>query len=101
MIHLYQNNGYNIVLDVNSGAVHVVDEIAYDVIGFLERENPLHTVESLGTEETKARLWEAFADKFAREDVFDVLEAVIGLAGEGRLFARDVYEDFKIGRAHV
>ena len=94
MIHLYQNNGYNIVLDVNSGAVHVVDEIAYDVIGFLERENPLHTVESLGTEETKARLWEAFADKFAREDVFDVLEAVIGLAGEGRLFARDVYEDF-------
>jgi len=94
VIHLYQNNGYNIVLDVNSGAVHVVDEIAYDVIGFLERENPLHTVESLGTEETKARLWEAFADKFAREDVFDVLEAVIGLAGEGRLFARDVYEDF-------
>ena len=74
MIHLYQNNGYNIVLDVNSGAVHVVDEIAYDVIGFLERENPLHTVESLGTEETKARLWEAFADKFAREDVFDAIK---------------------------
>ena len=33
MIHLYQNNGYNIVLDVNSGAVHVVDKAAYDVIG--------------------------------------------------------------------
>ena len=32
MIHQYQNNGYNIVLDVNSGSVHVVDQEAYDVI---------------------------------------------------------------------
>ena len=32
MIHQYKNNGYNIVLDVNSGSVHVVDEVAYDVI---------------------------------------------------------------------
>ena len=42
MIHLYQNNGYNIVLDVNSGAVHVVDKAAYDVIGALEEQNELH-----------------------------------------------------------
>ena len=39
VIHLYQNNGYNIVLDVNSGAVHVVDKAAYDVIGALESQN--------------------------------------------------------------
>ena len=32
MIHQYKNNGYNIILDVNSGAVHVVDDIVYDVI---------------------------------------------------------------------
>ena len=32
MIHAYQLNGYNIVLDVYSGAVHVVDEVAYDMI---------------------------------------------------------------------
>ena len=32
MIHQYKNNGYNIVMDVNSGAVHVVDEVTYDVI---------------------------------------------------------------------
>ena len=30
MIHCYKNNGYNIVLDVNSGSVHVVDDIIYD-----------------------------------------------------------------------
>ena len=33
MVHQYKNNGYNIVLDSNSGSVHVVDEVAYDIIG--------------------------------------------------------------------
>ena len=36
MIHRYKNNGYNIVLDVNSGCVHVVDDIAYDAIGLYD-----------------------------------------------------------------
>ena len=31
MVHQYKNNGYNIVLDVNSGAIHVVDDVTYDV----------------------------------------------------------------------
>ena len=36
MIHQYQLNGYHIVLDVYSGAVHVVDEVAYDMIALYE-----------------------------------------------------------------
>ena len=32
MVHQYQLNGYNIVLDTCSGAIHVVDEVAYDII---------------------------------------------------------------------
>ena len=36
MIHQYKNNGYNIVLDVNSGSVHVVDDVVYDVIPAVE-----------------------------------------------------------------
>ncbi len=40
MIHQYKNNGYNIVLDVNSGSVHVVDELVYEVIGLLLRKCP-------------------------------------------------------------
>ena len=36
MIHQYKSNGYNIVLDVNSGSVHVVDELAYDIIALYE-----------------------------------------------------------------
>ena len=43
VIHQYQNNGYNIVLDVNSGAVHVVDQEAYDVIAALTELNEEHT----------------------------------------------------------
>ena len=36
LIHQYQLNGYNIVLDTYSGAIHVVDEIAYDMIAMFE-----------------------------------------------------------------
>ena len=36
MVHVYQNNGYYIALDVNSGAVHVVDEVVYHLIPALE-----------------------------------------------------------------
>ncbi len=36
MVHQYKNNGYNIVLDVNSGSVHVVDDVVYDVIPLVE-----------------------------------------------------------------
>ena len=62
VIHQYQNNGYNIVLDVNSGSVHVVDKIAYDVIGCLEEQNPLHTTETL----KRLRLWSIWRNIWER-----------------------------------
>ena len=37
MLHQYKNNGYNIVLDVNSGSVHVVDELMYDAMAVGEK----------------------------------------------------------------
>ena len=37
MVHIYKNNGYNIVMDVNSGAVHVVDELVYDIVSLINR----------------------------------------------------------------
>ncbi|MBR5359924.1 MAG: thioether cross-link-forming SCIFF peptide maturase, partial [Lachnospiraceae bacterium] len=36
MIHAYKNNGYNIVLDVNSGSVHVVDDVVFDLTEVVE-----------------------------------------------------------------
>ena len=39
MIHQYKNNGYNIVMDVCSGAIHVVDDVTYDVIALYEEKS--------------------------------------------------------------
>ena len=39
MIHQYKLGGYNIVLDICSGSVHVVDEVAYDVIEIFEEKS--------------------------------------------------------------
>ena len=94
MIHLYQNNGYNIVLDVNSGAVHVVDQEAYDVIGALERQNEFHTPETLRAPETASFLKDELGGRYSEEDLADILEAVTALTEEGRLFTRDVYEGY-------
>ena len=94
VIHQYQNNGYNIVLDVNSGAVHVVDQIAYDVIACMEEMNEFHTKETLLEKETESYLLEKLGDKYVAEDLKDVLEAVAELAGEGQLFTRDDYEQY-------
>ena len=94
MIHQYQNNGYHIVLDVNSGSVHVVDKIAYDVIGCLEAMNPAHTPETLKEEKTAEYLLEKLVDIYAEEDLRDLLEAVAELTAAGQLFTQDVYESY-------
>ena len=94
MIHQYQNNGYNIVLDVNSGSVHVVDPLAYDVIRVLTEYNPEHTAETLQEKETWETLKEQLIGTYPEEDLKDVLEAVTELTREGRLYTKDIYEDF-------
>ena len=47
MVHQYKNNGYNLVLDVNSGAVHVVDDVTYDVISLFESNTREEIISSL------------------------------------------------------
>lgn len=37
MIHQYKLSGYNIVLDVYSGSVHAVDDVAYDAIALIDQ----------------------------------------------------------------
>ena len=91
MIHQYRNNGYNIVLDVNSGAVHVVDELCYDVIAHLAAgEEPDEA--ALGRPETLEGLLAALKDRYKEEEIREALEDVKELTREGRLFTRDVFE---------
>lgn len=80
MVHQYKNNGYNIVLDVNSGAVHVVDDIAYDV-ALLYEEVPADGIVD--------RLWE----KYTPEEIKEAIAEITQLKEAGELFTPDEYED--------
>ena len=85
MIHQYKQGGYNIVLDVCSGAVHVVDEIAYDIIALFEntaKEDVLKAIE------------EKYADRedITKADIAECYAQVEGLKASGKLFAPDTFE---------
>lgn len=81
MIHQYKSNGYNIVLDVNSGAVHVVDEVTYDVISLFEE---------LDADSITAKL----SQEYPEEDIREVIEEVKQLKEDGQLFTEDIYQPF-------
>lgn len=79
MIHQYKNNGYNIVLDVCSGSVHVVDDIVYDVIALYEEFNQEEIVGKL--------------PQYPEEEILEACEEIRALKEAGQLFTEDVYRD--------
>ncbi len=82
MIHQYKLGGFNIVLDVCSGAVHVVDDVAYDIIADFE---------TLGREELLAALSARYAD-VSRDELESCYDQVVALKDSGKLFAPDTFE---------
>ena len=104
MVHAYQNNGYYIVLDVNSGAVHVVDEQAYALIPRIEEwltgrfgtaaqtERPEDQPEKLAGE---------IADAFhADDEAKEVIGEVLSLRADGRLYTEDPYRQYATAFRH-
>ncbi len=85
MIHQYKLAGLNIVLDVCSGAVHVVDDVAYDIIGLFEEKSK---------EEIIARMEEKYLgkDDISAEDIRECYDQVVSLKESGKLFAPDTFE---------
>ena len=81
MIHQYKNNGYNIVLDVNSGAIHIVDDTTYDIIALYE-EKDLPAIQA------------ELKDKYPEELISECYQEVKELAEDGQLFTKDEYEDY-------
>ena len=69
MVHQYKNNGYNMVLDVASGSVHVVDDLTYEVIALYED----HTLEEIIKELSS---WDEKDVKEFEEEVVEGLEIV-------------------------
>ena len=83
MIHMYKLNGKGIVLDVFSGSIHIVDDIAYDMIAMYEK---------LPKEKIKEKILSAYPSLKAAE-VDECLSDIENLKKEGKLFSKDVYED--------
>ena len=81
LIHRYQSNGYNIVLDINSGCIHLVDLVTYEVLPFMEA--------GLSEQETVDRL----KDQYPEADIRTSVSECGKLKEQGMLFTRDVYEN--------
>ena len=81
LIHRYQSNGYNIVLDINSGCIHLVDLVTYEVLPFME--------EGLSEQEIVDRL----KDQYPEADIRTSVSECGKLKEQGMLFTRDVYEN--------
>jgi len=84
MTHQYVLGGHHIVLDVYSGSVHLVDEVAYDVIGLYETH-------------TREEIIDAMLSKYAdnpevtREELGECLDQIEELKQMGKLFTPDTF----------
>lgn len=81
VVHQYKNNGYNIVLDVNSGAIHIVDDLVYDVIPLFETC-------------TKEEIISRLSESYPKEEILEGYEEVKTLVQEQQLFTEDEYENY-------
>ncbi len=84
MIHKYKLNGYNIVMDINSGAVHVTDDVTYDLVG----EDGGKSMPDMEAQCKK------YADKYTKEEMAEAAAEIKSLTDAGALFSEDYYADF-------
>ena len=84
MIHCYKLLGLNIVLDISSGSVHAVDEVAYDIIEMYE---------STPKDEIKKIILEKYRDRtdVTESDVEDCFADIEELKNAGKLFVPDTF----------
>ena len=85
MVHQYKLGGYNIVLDSCSGGIHVVDEVAYDIIALYENET---------REEIIAQMNKKYAnrDDITATDIEECYDQVTSLKENGKLFSPDTFD---------
>lgn len=91
MIHQYKRNGYNIIMDVNSGSVHIVDDIVYDAVPMVE----CLLKEGITDKETIKLAVESSRNlKSSKEDVYEAVEEILALESADMLFTQDIYENY-------
>ena len=85
MIHQYKLNGFNIVLDVNSGGVHLVDELTYDLLDIIEP--PFE-------EKCPQQVIDRLSDKYPAEEISTCYDEIAELYNDKILFSEDDYEKY-------
>ncbi|MGN0572628.1 MAG: thioether cross-link-forming SCIFF peptide maturase [Acutalibacteraceae bacterium] len=86
MIHAYKMNGYNIIIDQNSGCVHSVDEVAFHIITMYEN-TPKDKIKSVILDKYSGR------DDVNETDIEECFEDIETLIAQGRLFSKDSFEE--------
>lgn len=96
MIHQYINNGYYIVMDVNSGSVHSVDPVFYDAVQVLAEEAKILDMEKPEKlpEEAVMLVKERLSGRYPDTEVAEVLEDIQELIDMEQLFTEDIYKEY-------
>ena len=85
MVHQYKLNGYNIVLDICSGSVHAVDDVAYDIIALFEDNSKEDVINEIITKYLGI-------DGITEEDIIECYEQVNELKEQNKLFTPDTFK---------
>lgn len=94
MVHQYKNNGYNIILDVNSGSVHVVDELAYDIIALYEKEDKQTIITEMLSKYSQPPYQELVEEPVTEAVLEEVFGEIEQLQKDGTLFTEDIYQKY-------
>ncbi|MCI8830990.1 MAG: thioether cross-link-forming SCIFF peptide maturase [Lachnospiraceae bacterium] len=96
MIHQYINNGYYIVMDVNSGSVHSGDPVFYEAVKVLAEEAKIPDMEKPGMlPETAVDLVkERLSGVYPAAEIGEALEEIQALIDMEQLFTEDIYKEY-------
>ncbi|MCI9559409.1 thioether cross-link-forming SCIFF peptide maturase [Clostridiaceae bacterium] len=124
MIHQYKNNGYNIIMDIASGSVHVVDDVVYDVVALMDSwrqehsclskesetshrpdqvaqdtqpHNPFcpnQTAPKLLSQELRRHIRNKLSPSYQEQEIEEALDEIQQLIHEEELFTKDTYQEY-------
>jgi uncharacterized protein len=96
VIHQYINNGFHIIMDVNSGSVHSVDPVMYDAVAIVaERVPELAEPEKL-SEEVAREVMERLSPTYGEAEVQEALDEIQYLIDAEELLTTDQYHDYVV-----
>ena len=87
MIHKFKFENYNFVVDTNSGAVHMVDDIFYDMLEYLDGNF---------FDYTENYVIKKLENKYSLEDIKETYSEILEIKNNGKLFSPDIYENLAV-----